>query len=131
MTKRKKSNEELKIKYINTGINYQRGMNLAVNCFTKGLPIILTDRDMDDLKTTRKVLIERGLLDKNLYFGGHEVLIGSYIEDLLRVYSNPHTIRNGLGVLEKMGANIFGSDLNDSPFAKQITQIKYSRRSKK
>jgi hypothetical protein len=123
--KRKKSEG---IEYnISKGIAYQRGIDLTSRCYNDGLPIILTDGNLADLKVAADFIEERGLT-QNLRFGVSGELIGKYIEKLIEIYSDPATILNGLRAIEKIRGSLDGSDLFDNPFAEQMEKIKYRRK---
>ena len=134
MTKQKKVvlEEKLKRNDLGIGMAYQRGIDVATRCFSQGLPILLNDQDMMDLKTCADMLKEQQL-EANIYFGASGVLIGSYIAKLQEIYSNPSTIRQGLTILEKVyGSKVLeGSDLFESPYADQVERVKYFQRNKK
>jgi hypothetical protein len=126
MTKRKSISRN----EFSRGMAYQRGIDVAVKYFKEGLPLLLDDQEVGDLETCLDCLKQSNLADKT-YFGNSEVLIADYISKLKRVYSKPETIKHGLRTLEEMGKNIWGSDLNESPYIEQIEKINYKSKLKR
>ncbi len=132
MIKQKKAvlEEKLKRNDLGTGMAYQRGIDVATRCFRQGLPILLKDQELNDLKTCAHLLREQQL-DANTYFGASRVLISDYVAKLLNVYLDPNTMRNGLQVLEKIHGSLDGSDLYDNPYADQIERCYGGRKNDK
>ena len=85
---------------VNIGMQWQRGMDVVQRTLSEGLPLLLSDDDLQCLKIAQEQLQS---LPGKTNFGpsGPEAI--PYMKKLLATYSDPETIKNGLRVMDQMG----------------------------